>query len=307
MKLYIAFEEKLDMNTKQLDIIKRIGLDEAEINQVIALSEKYSGNTDFKQLKRDLISGKIDYMEAIKIIPDIAAKNGEIAEKLNMLFLFELIDIIYDKYKKACVDDDIIYDTLFDMRIKVNECVRVNNILGISRLAWYRLFYQAIVFKLGRFQYAFSNFDYDYYEKDGVVLKRGMPAIYIHIPQSGEKMDDVTREASYGKAYAFFKKFYPEMLQGDYLPVVCKTWLFFEKHKEFLGKDSSIVRFTGDFDIISKEDCEKFNASIWVFDREDDGNYEEYPQKTTLQKAYVHWLSAGNKPGVACGVKLLKY
>ena len=80
MKLYIAFEEKLDMNTKQLDIIKRIGLDEAEINQVIALSEKYSGNTDFKQLKRDLITGKIDYMEAIKIIPDIAAKNGEIAE-----------------------------------------------------------------------------------------------------------------------------------------------------------------------------------------------------------------------------------
>lgn len=296
------------MNTKQIDIIKRIGLNEAEINQVIALSGKYSDNRDFKQLKRDLISGKLDYTDAIKNIPDIAAKNGEMVEKLNMLFLFELIDIIYDKYKKLCVDDDIIYNTLFDVRIKLNECVRVKNILGISRMEWYRLFYQAIIFKLGRFQYAFSNFNHDYYEKDGVVLKRGMPAIYIHIPQSGEKMDDGIREDSYRKAYVFFKKFYPEMLQDDYLPVVCKTWLFFEKHKEFLDKDSSIVRFTGDFDIISKEEWEKFYASIFLFDRDDDdGNYEEYPQKTTLQKAYVNWLSAGNKSGVACGVKLLKY
>ena len=28
---------------------------------------------------------------------------------------------LYDKYKKACVDDDIIYDTLFDIRIKIKK------------------------------------------------------------------------------------------------------------------------------------------------------------------------------------------
>lgn len=287
----------------------KIGFTDNEIQELIYLAKKYSKNKKYQSAKEKLLTEKNTYEETIEILTQIAENKEEVKQQLYLLFILEHIGSIYDKYKTLNIPEDIIYDTISDIRVKVDECINIKKVLGIIWPEWFALLYKAEIVKLGRFQYAFEKFKHGYYEKNDVILSQCMPAVHVHIPRSSEKMDDETRSKSYKMAYQFFKERYPEMLQNGFLPVLCETWLFFEKHKDFLDKNSSILRFMSEFDIISKTEWDVFLDGEFLFGLSciENKNFDKYPQETTLEKAYVKWMSTGNKTGTACGIKLLKY
>lgn len=287
------------------ELIDKIGFNKEERTFCEQLIKKYNKNKNYQKISNDFVKGKITIEDALQLLDGEASKGGDDHRSLYLIFILQNCPRAYKKYQKLGVEEEIINDTFNDIKIKVNECKRVEGICGLSRPWWFMSLFEATIFKLGRFQYALSEFLTDYYEKEGTVIIKGTPIIDLHIPESDEKMDDEARKKSYSMAYDFFRKFYPEYFHGKYLPITCNTWLFFDKNVDFLDEDSSIVRFSREFDIIEKCETDYFYADFYVFGSAYRGEVENYPRETRLQRAYADWILAGKKTGTAYGIKFI--
>ena len=153
-------------------------------------------------------------------------------------------------------------------------------------------------FGLGRFQFEETGFDADYYEKCGVVLKRGDKVYNFHIPSAGPLTDE-KRIDSYKQAYQFFGG-----KDGEPMAFVCGSWLLYDGHREFLPENSNILRFMDDFDIIRNQEREKFSDGWRVFGRYSDGPVDDLPEDTSIRRAFKQRLQQGKPTGYGYGVIL---
>jgi len=154
------------------------------------------------------------------------------------------------------------------------------------------------LFALGRFQYIKGEFiaENPYVFKD-ITINPGDDVYYIHIP-SGGSMTEENRYDSYKKAFKFFGK-----KEGDYLLLVCSSWLLYPQNKLIYPEKSNLMGFFNDFDIIRSREDEKPFPNAWrIFNKSYDGDVSVLPQETTLQKNFAKWLAEGNKTGIGYGV-----
>ena len=122
----------------------------------------------------------------------------------------------------------------------------------------------------------------------------------VHIPSSGEPFDQAARLASYKKAYQFFK----EELQGGPLVCVCGSWLLYPPYRGILSPTSNVVSFAGDWDILSSQESEEFHDAWRVFGAASKLSPEQWPEDTSMRRAYKKWILEGHKAGSGFGVLL---
>ena len=72
-----------------------------------------------------------------------------------------------------------------------------------------------------------------------------------------------------------------------------------------LSKDSRILDFMNDFDIVSSSETYDYSETFHIFGRLTDFSYENLPKNTSLQRAYAEWIKNGHPIG--SGVGILKY
>ena len=132
-------------------------------------------------------------------------------------------------------------------------------------------------------------------------LKAGEPVLSIHIPTG----TDLSRNAlndSYAQAHAFYQE-YPELCFAGKQPqaIVCHTWLLSPALRAFLGEDSGIRRFAGDFRICHVDDTgDGYKYFLYLAGK--DVPLEELPERTSLQRAVKKHVLAGGNIGEAFGV-----
>jgi len=137
------------------------------------------------------------------------------------------------------------------------------------------------IIRLGEFEYQYGHFE-------------GKRCIVLHLPEKADLSKDKRLE-SYRLARQYF---------GTY-DIIGDSWLLYSEHKKMLPKDSRIVDFMNDFDIISTYETTDYSELFHVFGRLSDFSYENLPKKTTLQKAYAERVK--NKLPIGLGVGKLKY
>ena len=164
----------------------------------------------------------------------------------------------------------------------------------------FMLFSNDIV-KLGRLEYENVTYEGEVpYEKNGCVVRPGDKVKSVHIPSSGEPFDQAARLASYKKAYQFFK----EELQGGPLVCVCGSWLLYPPYRGILSPTSNVVSFAGDWDILSSQESEEFHDAWRVFGAASKLPPEQWPEDTSMRRAYKKWILEGHKAGSGFGVLL---
>lgn len=237
--------------------------------------------------------------EALARIARIAGKYGKNEYSLDLLLIVNSLPNLYGKYVENNIPDSVFYESMDDIRCKVNECVECKGIVGTFVADWYDRFFKLTCFGLGRFQYEVAAYGGDdHVMRSGKTLKNGDKYINMHIPSRGIPLTDDVRLASYRAAYPYFKRYFDDgvVIFG------CHSWLLFPKHLEFLPPHLNIRKFIGDFELISSEETEEF-GDIWrVFGRYADLPYDKLPRDTALRKAYAEWLCSGNKTGYGFGV-----
>lgn len=240
-------------------------------------------NCDFKGLLRSMkeLSGKADIHEYTG----------------HLLLVICMSKKLKDYYEQACIDEDIWFASMCDLKWKLMECKCVYDIWGTFVADWFDRFFDMTRFAIGKLQFELIPF-HENYEQDGLVLTPDSTVINVHIPRTGSKLDRESQLKAYNWAAEFFGKRY----QLDQIVFACHSWLLFPRNKEVLSPASNLYSFISDYDIIKQGEYEDYRGVWRLFDQNYNGKVEELPQNTSLRRAYADWIEKGQKTGWGYGV-----
>lgn len=292
-----------------LNLMKKIGLSDEEQKFVAALSKKYDNNKVYLDLLDKFDKNVIVNWDIDAALEKEAEKNGDHVFSLRLLFCLEAAEAAMPKYIKLGLDEELFYRNMTDIKCKLDVGKNAFGVMGVQApMAWFDRFYFPDRFWLGRFQFETMPFfegcndkSLEKYEKDGIVINKGDSVINVHIPEGSGPMTEELAFEAYDMACDFYKEMYEK--QG-YLVFVCHSWLLYDKHPQFLSPESNIIKFMNQYDIVDPVEEDKFGNGWRVFGKDFTEEYENLPEKTSLQRAYKKWLCGGNKAGYAYGIRI---
>lgn len=292
----VAFLEYIE------NFMKGINLPPEAISEFMALERQIFTDSKlkelFKKLKADFFAGDIEVGDALNKMEEIAEETGISKFSLHFIFLINCTDIILEKYKAEGLSEELFWHTMEDLRYKLLECYEVKGVWGTFVGTWFAGFFDLSRLALGRFQYELSDFGREKYDKAGVVLTKDSPVYNFHIPSSGQPFDPQARLESYRLAYDF----YGCKEKGEPIILVCNSWLLYEGHREFLPEKSNILSFMNDFDIIESWEKDEFGDAWRVFGGKHELPMEQWPEDTSMRRAFKKRLLEKGKTGGGYGV-----
>lgn len=287
-------------------VMEKLGFPEEAINVFAAFEKRLDDEADFGNRLDELNARylcrenekQLDCKQLHREIAELADEKGVSPYTLDLLFLLNCTQALFERYKEGSVSENIYWDTMMDLKYKLVECIDCEEVYGVMCWSWYREFFTMERFAIGRFQYQMSQTSVDYTTKNGYKIKAGTPSLDIHIPSSGIPLTDEVRFDSYKKAHKYFRDYF----ETDESIFECSSWLLYPRHKEFLPPNSNILKFDNDFELIRSEEKEGFSNGWRVFGKYSDLPYDKLPTDTTLRKVYAQWLIENGVSGGGRGV-----
>ena len=287
-----------------LSFMNELGFDKEAVASLSADIEKIYANEDAKELfagavddyKRDIHSNYTELREAAKRAGEIVGVHAYSAELLLFICFSKHLR---ELYRLRGISDRIWFDSMSDLKWKLWECKAVKGIWGSFVAGWFPGFFNLTRFALGRLQFEIVEFDGEY-EKNGRSLKKGDKVINVHIPRTLTPLDKESRDDAYAQAAEFFRN----MTDGAPIAFVCSSWLLYPEAEKILPAHSNIRGFMADYDIIrSKTNGEGEYGDMWrLFDMDFTGDLNDYPEDSSLRRAYKKFLLDGNRTGSGYGV-----
>lgn len=219
---------------------------------------------------------------------------------LDMVFLIRAAEVMHDLYKERGLSEELFWHTIKDLKYKYDECVKCKGVHGTFVPWWNTGFYSLERFALGRYQFDMTTYGgEDFTSSAGITIKKGDKTLGFHIPSSGIPLTDDVRLDSFKQAYQFF----PEFRREDGLMIFeCGSWLIYEGYKDFLPENSNILKFIGDFEIVSSEARDKFNDAWRIFNKSGYKSPKKWDEDTSMQRAFKKHVLSGGKTGHGHGI-----
>ncbi len=212
---------------------------------------------------------------------------------VNMVALIDLFRPLRGLYRKEGLSDGLYRSLACDLRYKLLECREVYGLWGTFVPAWFSNHLALDLFSLGRFQYQPERLHRDLLFPDGRFVPAGSFMMRIHIPSDGQPLSDELRLDSYRRAVRFFAG---DIGSGPAL-FTCESWLLNPAHREMLPDTMNIRRFMDDFTLLTGFEEESFHDAWRVFGSASLLPLSEWPEDTTLRRAYVKRLREGGRSG----------
>lgn len=242
-----------------------------------------------------------DFKEVFKIQADRAKDIDIHPYTLQFLYLVFLTPQLHKYYDEKGYSEDVYNDSVLDLKWKLLECKTNYDVWGTFVAHWTIELFKLKIFGMGRLQFEPNLCLYDYSDGD-LTVQKGDIVLDTHIPSCGPlKREDCLK--SYQKAEVFFANYFKNR------PTVfsCNSWLLYPENKLFLPSYSRILEFADDYRIVHSGD-DPSNSNAWrIFNtREKIENPEDYPQESSLQRAFVSWLKQGGTIGNGYGLMFFK-
>ncbi|MBR5868512.1 MAG: hypothetical protein IKZ21_03640 [Clostridia bacterium] len=248
-----------------------------------------------------------DFNAALEVCDVIAADTGCHSYTVRLLLFICWSRRLRTLYREQGIADQIWFDSMCDLKYKLWECKAVKNIWGSFVAGWFGGFFNLTRFALGRLQYelvpAEGRIPTDPCTLDGLVLRGDTKLINVHIPRTLTPIDKASCDASYAMAKEFFKEAW---IDGKVV-FTCASWLLFPEGLNFLPEKSNVRRFITEFNLVkSGYDESGSYGDMWrLFDMDYTGNFDDYPEDSSLRRAYKAHLKAGGKVGGGTGLRVL--
>ena len=279
------------------NIIEKIGFSKEQREKYFEY-KTLAGNKIF-DLAKAYMKGEIAFGEAIE---KAHLLDGEDLHKytINTLFVIECLPFLLEKYREKDVSEEIFINSMKDLKYKLDEAYKVYGVFGVEPIAWYERFLDMRRFALGRLQFNVAEFEEDDTTIKGYPVKKGDFVLACHIPSAGPLIPKMCIE-SFNTAYEFFK----DKVSGGILPVTCSSWLLYPPYKSVFGENSNTGEFIKNFEIVKAWQTEKFEDAWRVFGMHFNGNVDNLPTETSMQKGFVEYIKQGGSFGAGLGVILL--
>lgn len=292
------------MKTYALSFMTEIGFDDEAIEALSSDLERMLAEPESKAiLEKQVALYETDvnrnYGEILSETDRAAEIAGVHKYSAELLIFILFSKHLRELYKQSGISDKIWFDSMCDLKWKLWECKAVKGSWGSFVAGWFPGFFNLTRFALGRLQFEIVEFDGEY-EKDGKKLKKGDKVVNVHIPRTLTPLDKESRDDAYAQAAEFFSG----MTDGAPISFVCSSWLLYPEAEKILPAHSNIRGFMADYDIIrSKVDEEGDYHNMWrLFDMDFTGDFKDYPEDSSLRRAYKKFLLDGNRTGSGYGV-----
>ncbi len=216
------------------------------------------------------------------------------AYTLHALFAICCFSHLQVAYREKGYPEALFWGAVQDLAYKMDECYRVHGVWGTFVLGnWYRGFFVMEIFAIGRLQYQVKECDFDYTCEKGEV-KKGDTVYGIHIPSAGPLLPQAVLD-SMRAAKEFFG------VQGT-ARFTCGSWMLMRDGEQIFPEGTNLRFFYDLFCKVSYRVDEGYHNCWRIFDIDYDGNPDNLPQNSGLQKRLVAYLKAGGVPTSGTGI-----
>lgn len=206
------------------------------------------------------------------------AEEPEANRKVLALYLRYAADQA-DRWKAKGIPDTVYLDTMRDLTIWYQECLRRTGAPGLVEWEWLLHVLKGRLLRLGRLQYQPRSLEAPLTVGD-TTYPQGTPILAVHIPAGGHLDPDAVR-TSFRQAQDWFR-------DGHYRGFHCHSWLLSSALEELLPAESNILQFRALFQVYA-EDFSFRQAEERVFGYISD-DIAGYPEETGLQRRLKHRL-----------------
>lgn len=281
------------------DLLKRFELDSDAYEYLVVTGDRILSESaeEVSEAMEIFCDTNFSVSDIDPLLASLSEKSGINRCSVDFIFLAAASRYMREEYLNRGYSETLFWDTVFDLKYKLKECLFVKGVLGIQNLKWYQRVFRLEIITIGRLQYEKKPYPKELYAKKGVSVRKGDPVYSVHIPSSGP-LTEALRYDSYKRAYDFL------MTEADSGPLVCicNTWLLYEENRKIFPADLNAVRFIDDWDIIENKKDEAFEDAWRLFGVPYNGDTKQLPQKTVMQKSMVKWLEQGGCAGIGFGV-----
>ena len=234
----------------------------------------------------------------IRMLADVRALGNALGiheQTSGMLLFLCLGERLRERYAEKGIDESIYYNSLADLRYKLEECRLLYGRVGTFVASWNAGFFRMSRFGLGRLQFEMTKIK-DPFTVGGIDFPAQTSAIAIHIPRTGTPMD----KESCDNAYAMAREFFKEQL-GEKPIFHCNSWLLFPENKQILPSHTNTYRFLSEYEIV--EWSYTVGQDLWRLFDTDEKNPDRLPTNGSLRRCYVEHLKKGGRVGRGRGIK----
>ena len=285
-RLFFPIEAQ-DVFIESIDVIAADSVATLWFKQLI---EQYETSEDYLDYKGILFEGQT-----------IAKALGIHQHTFDLFIFLCLCEPLRIHYSERGIDEKIWLDSIMDLQYKLEECYLVHGTVGTFVAPWFGGFFDMTRFAFGRLQFEITNTKEEYIV-GGICVPEGSPAINIHIPRTGTRLDHNEVLSSYRTAADWFSAIFPE---GEAL-FTCNSWLLDPWNLTVLNPTSNLANFINDFEIVDVYSYDDYNELWRLFDCNYTGNPADLPQNTSFRRAYADRIARAEKTGGGRGFFRMK-
>ncbi len=280
------------------DLMKKLEFPPVDQKQLLLTLDVLLQKSEFLSLVKRYDNDDFDFAKMLDDTKSLAEDIKISHHTVHMLLLLCMAPALLKKYEQKGIDVKIFYDTMQDLRYKLEECRLVHNSCGTFVPAWYKGFFEMRIFALGRLQFEINHTWFDC-EVNGKKLAKGTKVLSVHIPRTGAPLDHDLVLHSYKMAQEFFK----DEFQGEVI-FICNSWLLYPWNRSVYKDGSNLAQFYDDFTIVSSAEYQNYSEVWRLFDCIYDDNPDNLPNDTSLRRAFIERIKSGQPVGHGTGVIL---
>ena len=182
------------------------------------------------------------------------------------------------------IPEEISWATLADLGRNLKRDRLLLGDGGLRTSGWLTLHFRGSLYQLGRLQF------HRLADRSKDSFRTGEPALGIHIPESGPLTPEVCDD-SFAQTRPFFARYFPEAPTNL---GICASWLLDPQLAEYLPPDANIIQFQRRFELVGAGYDGDADVLRFVFHRIAPYRLDDLPERTTLERAIVAHLRAGN-------------
>lgn len=260
---------------------------------LLPIFEKLCSNEDFVLAKKQYEAGEMTKDLLLEACQKISDKTGVHHYTTALLLLVLFTEHLKKLYIQKGYSLEIYKNSVLDLHYKAIESKLVKGVWGTFVADWQYKFFTLERFGVGRLQA--ELFDLPESCKE---LTSSPNAIKIHIPRSGEPLTPESIDTALAKAKIIFKEYIAEPV-----PIVCSSYLLYSNFAPLYKEGSNLKKFVSRFTIVAQTDDKAGDyPNMWrLFDMDYTGNIDDYPERTSLHRAFKQYLKDGKTTGVAIG------
>lgn len=285
------------------DFFTKFGYDYSDTQFLLFTYDRIMGREDTAAVWNEAISiyerdMNCDFNLIISLAKDVAQRLDMHSYTAELLIFICLSKRLREIYVERGISLDIFYNSMLDLKYKLDECKTVKGVVGSFVSWWFDRFFKLERVALGRLQFEVDKFD-QYYERDGRVMTPESYAINVHIPRT---LTHLTTE-SCDEAFAMAKMYFADEV-GKNCPFICHSWMLYPDNKKILPEHCNVYKFMSRFDIFDYADDPELEDLWRIFDT-DEKNPDKLPTDTTMRRCFVNHLKNGGQLGWGHGIFFL--